>query len=173
MNWLTLTRVWSGENIDMLALAGRECSIFSFLDVAPIAFLWSVHLAGWLIAMYCPVQNCDWLVSWTPHEFEDSGSLQFPSLSIMVVMGVLSVLSAMLTTVLSEMWKMWDPFGAGTNTHAWTLGIATEIDNMLNEFYEYDTKGLIRKHAYMDPSAYLNDVGFGACGSSGNKAQTV
>ncbi|POR31561.1 Uncharacterized protein TPAR_08246 [Tolypocladium paradoxum] len=161
------------ENIDMLALAGRECGIFSFLDVAPIAFLWSVHLAGWLIAVYCPVQNCDWLVAWTPEEVEDSASLEFPSLSIMMVMAVLSVLSAMLTTILSEMWKMWDPFGAGTNTHAWTLGIASEIDNMLNEFYEYDTKGLIRKHAYMDPSAYLNDMGCGAGGSSGNRAQTV
>lgn len=157
----------------MLGLARRECSIFALIDVIPQAFLWSTHLAGWLIALYCPVQNCERLVSW-PHD--DDGKLDFPTMDLVLPMAALALLSAMLTTVLAEMWQMWDPFDKGTNTRAWTLGVANEIneiDNMLNEFYEYDTKGLVRKHAYMDTSAYLDDIGLGSCGSSGNRAQTV
>ncbi|KAM4064504.1 hypothetical protein HRG_005131 [Hirsutella rhossiliensis] len=158
------------ENIDMLSLAGRECGIFSLTDVLPVVFLHSVSVAGWLIALYSPIQRCDWIVDWAP---DGSTGINLPTLNAMVPMAVLSLMSSMLTTVLAEMWMMWDPFGKGTNTYGWTLGIAMEIDNMLNDFYEYDTDALVRAHTYMDPVPCRHEMGSDGGESSGDRAQTV
>ncbi|KAK3186463.1 hypothetical protein K4F52_004764 [Lecanicillium sp. MT-2017a] len=156
------------ENIDMLALAGRECSIFSKRDVTPVAVLWTIDICCRAIAFGTPIQHCDWLVNGTSEGFE------IPSLEILGSALVMSVLSATIMAVLSEMWTLWDPFGKGMNTFSWSLGIATEIDHMLNEFYEYDTKVLVRKHAYMDPSAQLNGMmNGGLCDCSSDRPQTV
>lgn len=169
----------AGENIDMLALAGRECSIFSYTDVAPVAFLWTVDVACRLLSFGIPAQNCDWLVNSTrpPRENFDavtgkhSTDIQLPMMVTMVSMAGIAVMSATILTVLNEMWKMWDPFGRGTNTYAWTLGVAMEIDNLVNEFYEYDTRGLVRMHAYMDPSSHPVDCNGQSIGDS--RPQTV
>lgn len=152
----------------MLALAGRECSIFSKRDVTPVAVLWTIDICCRAIAFGTPVQHCDWLVNGTSEGFE------IPSLEVLGSALVMSVLSATIMAVLSEMWTLWDPFGKGMNTFSWSLGIATEIDHMLNEFYEYDTKVLVRKHAYMDPSAQLNGMmNGGLCDCSSDRPQTV
>ncbi|PHH63189.1 hypothetical protein CDD81_6240 [Ophiocordyceps australis] len=167
------------ENIDMLALAGRELSVFSFNDVIPVAFLWSVTVASWLIAYYHPIQRCSLMVKWAITQgpvgvdVAHSTSLHLPSLQLWMPMAVVATLSAMLLTVLDEMWRMWDPFGGGMNSFAFTLGIASEIDNMMNEFYEYDIKTFVRKHSYMDSSAWLNTLGADSFDGSANRAQTV
>lgn len=154
----------------MLSLAGRECGIFSHTDVLPVVFLHSVSVAGWLIALYNPIQRCDWIVDWAP---DDSAGVKFPSFNVLLPMATLSLTSGMLTTVLAEMWRMWDPFGKGTNTYGWTLGIAMEIDNMLNDFYEYDSNALVRAHTYMNQVPARHDPGSYGGESSGDRAQTV
>ena len=51
--------------------------------------------------------------------------------------------------------------------------MAMEIDNMLNEFYEYDTRVLIRKHAYMDPSSHPDDLGSSRRAEGNSRPRTV
>lgn len=159
-----------GGNIDMLSLAGRECGIFSRTDVLPSVFLHSVSAAGWLIALYSPLQRCNWIVDWAP---DDSTVVRFPTLNAMIPMAILSLMSSMLTTVIAEMWRMWDPFGKGTNTYAWTLGIAMEIDNILNDFYEYDSNPPIRANTYMDPVHFRHGLTSDGGKNSGDAAQRV
>ena len=155
----------------MLALAGRECSVFSYTDIAPVAFLWSVDIACRMIAFATPIRNCDWIINST-HPSHGGQNIQIPTMMTLVAMVGISAICSMILTVLDEMWKMWDPFGRGTNTFSWTLGIAMEIDNMVNEFSEYDTRALLRKHAYMDPSSHPDDMTqTGATSSS--REQTV
>lgn len=155
----------------MLAMAGRECSIFSKCDVTPVAVLWTVDVCCRAIAFGMPVQHCSWLLNTTSGE---SSGFQFPTFGVLVSALGLSVLSATIMTVLAEMWTLWDPFGTAMNTFSWSLGIATEIDHMLNEFYEYDIKVLVRKHAYMDPSAELNGMIVGGiCDCNYERPQTV
>ncbi|UNI17753.1 hypothetical protein JDV02_004073 [Purpureocillium takamizusanense] len=161
------------ENIDILAQSGRECAVFAFTDVIPLESLCFVYMAGWLIALYVPVQHCNWFVQKPPLELELS-SQPVPTLAMLAAMAALSTSCSMLTTILSQMWRLWDPFRKGTNTYGWTLGIATEIDDLLNEFDEYDAKELLRKHSYMDPSAYLDDMKYdGGSTQPGSHAQTV
>lgn len=156
----------------MLALAGRECSLFSYSDVAPVAFMWTVDLCCRALAFGSPIQNCDWLVNAT-----DSSDLgfQIPRLGAVLSWIAVSIVSATILTILNEMWQLWDPFGKAVNAYSWSLGIASEIDNMLNEFYEYDTNILIRKHAYMDASAYFNGMlqGYGNGDCDCPERQTV
>ena len=124
--------------------------------------MWFVYVAGWLIALYAPLHHCNWFVQRTPTELEATENQPLPAVAILAVMAALSVLCSMLTTILSQMWRLWDPFGRGTNTYGWTLGIAMEIDDMLNEFDEYDAKEILRKHSYMDSLAYLTDMKYGS-----------
>ncbi|PHH84515.1 hypothetical protein CDD83_1824 [Cordyceps sp. RAO-2017] len=140
------------ENIDMLGLAGRECGIFGMADIVPITFLWSVWVAGWIIAVYNPIRMCSMVVAWVPPQVQDTDSVVFPPFRTMLPMAGLSVLSAVVTAMMAEMWRMWDPFNAGINCYGWTQGIAMEIDAMLNEFSEYDADELVRPHAYMTPA---------------------
>lgn len=88
----------------------------------------------------------------------DSPDLEFPRAGALVAYIVMALISATVMTILEEMWCLWDPYGKAINTLTWTRGIASEIDHMLNEFYEYDTATLIRKHAYMGASAQLNGL---------------
>ncbi|GJN71111.1 hypothetical protein PLICBS_005173 [Purpureocillium lilacinum] len=150
------------ESIDILAQSGRECTVFAFTDAIPLECMWFVYVAGWLIALYAPLHHCNWFVQRTPTELEATENQPLPAVAILAVMAALSVLCSMLTTILSQMWRLWDPFGRGTNTYGWTLGIAMEIDDMLNEFDEYDAKEILRKHSYMDSSAYLTDMKYGS-----------
>ncbi|KAK2597405.1 hypothetical protein QQS21_005953 [Conoideocrella luteorostrata] len=132
------------ENIDMLALAGRECFIFSYSDVAPF--------------------NSDRLSPVGEHLF------QWPNWSTTFAIAVMAIIIGCLLTILTEMWNMWDPVGRGINMYSWTLGMAREIDNLLNEFYEYDKSALIRKHAYMNPSSHPDDM---SAQTADSRPQTV
>lgn len=85
-------------------------------------------------------------------------------------MGVLTLVCAVIMMILAEMWAMWDPFGKGMNTFSWTLGIASEIDNMLNEFYEAQMKAPVREHRFM----YALVDGSGCSSPAlGNKVRTA
>ncbi|XWW97451.1 hypothetical protein V2A60_005433 [Cordyceps javanica] len=75
-------------------------------------------------------------------------------------MSFLATTCAMVMMVLAEMWSLWDPFGLGMNTFSWTLGIASEIDNMLNEFYESENKVPVREHKFMDVGNSHSDSAF-------------
>ncbi|KJZ77230.1 hypothetical protein HIM_03551 [Hirsutella minnesotensis 3608] len=161
------------ENIDMMSLAGRECAIFAIIDVIPLAFLWAVYSSGLVVALYCPVKLCESISDWAPVVEPGQIRIVYPSMYSLLAMASLSTASAVLLTCLSEMWAMWDPYGSGTNTFAWTLGIALEIDNILNEFYEYDTSNLVRVHSYMDTAGCLHRAGTDDYDNSGNRAQTV
>ncbi|QUC16620.1 uncharacterized protein UV8b_00861 [Ustilaginoidea virens] len=156
------------ENIDMLALAGRECCIFSSSDIAPVTFLWALNVACHSVAILTPVYHCDWIVNTNRPSPINDGSLQWPESATWAAITGAAVVGATILSILNEMWNMWDPFGRGINTYSWTLGIAMEIDNMVNEFYEYDTKALIRKHAYMAPSSHPYDHVTDNVGESSN-----
>ncbi|RSL73840.1 hypothetical protein CEP54_000186 [Fusarium duplospermum] len=128
------------ENIDMMAAAGRDCGIPAFRDnLNPIAFLRIVDTATRIVCLSIPVQTCTTL-AWsmmTRVAFEIGG---------------ISIITATALTILDEMWSLWDPYAKGINAYAWTLGIAREIDSMLNDVYDSDwdkDKGLpLRKHGY-------------------------
>lgn len=131
----------------MLALAGRECTVYAGGDVLPICMLWTVDLSCRSLALLMPLKHCGWYMG---SEFHHQ-PFYFSWRSI-----ALSLVCAITMMMLSEMWAFWDPFGKGMNVFSWSLGIASEIDNMLNEFYEQDTRVMVRKHAYMPPSRELN-----------------
>ncbi|KAH6889719.1 hypothetical protein B0T10DRAFT_571779 [Thelonectria olida] len=134
------------ENIDMLAFAGRESFINSFGDVSPTVLIWLIDVSVRIIALTLPAQNCDWIINTTQ---DVHGRLTVPTLMTVVAIFGLSAISATILTLLSEMWQMWDPFSCGINNHAWTLGLAREVDHMVNEFDEQDDCAKIRKHGYM------------------------
>lgn len=131
----------------MLSLAGRECSIFSYGDTSPVAFLWAMDIACHLLALGVPLQNCSWFIPSEP-----SSVLQYIFSESFVVMILIAAICASLLTLLDEMWRQWKPFDGGVNVESWTLGIASEIDNFVNEFHEYDSRVVIRGHAYMAQS---------------------
>lgn len=139
----------------MMALAGRECSVFAYRDVAPIAFLWAVDGSMRLIALVLPAQHCDYITN-SPRN--TAGEMMFPTAMTLLAMVGISSISAIILVLLQELWNMWDPFGKGINTFSWTLGIAREIDDMLNEYAEYDEKYLIRVHSYIRP-VFVPDAG--------------
>lgn len=137
----------------MLAQAGRECNIFSLQDVVPIALLYVVDFCCRVVAFGVPIQNCEWVINETDLQAHNS---IVPRAGAFVAWVMLSIIGAAMLSVLEEMWHLWDPLGKSTNVYSWSLGIASEIDHMLNEFYEHDTSILVRKHAYMDASVQLN-----------------
>ncbi|CEJ92927.1 hypothetical protein VHEMI08554 [[Torrubiella] hemipterigena] len=149
------------ENIDLFAMAGRDCGIYSLRDVVPITLLSVVDFCGRVVAFGVPVQNCEWIISETDAQVHNSVA---PRAEIFVAWVVLSIISAAVLSILDEMWRLWDPLGKSTNVYAWSLGIASEIDHMLNEFYEQDTSTLDRRHAYMGSSIPLSPPLVVSCG---------
>ncbi|KAF7551110.1 hypothetical protein G7Z17_g5232 [Cylindrodendrum hubeiense] len=101
------------------------------------------------------LQNCDWIIN-SPRN--TGGNIMIPTAMTLVAIFGISAMSATILTLLQELWNMWDPFGKGINTFAWTLGIAREIDDMLNEYDEYDENSLIRVHSYMQPG-FMGSMG--------------
>lgn len=59
---------------------------------------------------------------------------------------ILALICTVGMMLLDEMWSMWDPYGRGINVHSWTLGIAMEIDAMINEFNEWKTMRVVQPH---------------------------
>ncbi|OAA69629.1 hypothetical protein ISF_02899 [Cordyceps fumosorosea ARSEF 2679] len=141
------------ENIDMLALAGRECTVYGGSDVIPLCMLWTIDVCSRGIAFTVPIRRCSWFMS-------TSG------LPLVWRMAILAVTSAMVIILLNEMWSLWDPFGRGVNTFSWTLGIASEIDNMINEFYESENKVPVREHKFMDSGEYLSSSNSSSSGAT-------
>jgi hypothetical protein len=135
-----------GENIDMLAYSGRESFVNSFGDISPQVLIWVIDVSVRIIALTLPAQNCDWIINTTK---DVHGYLMFPTLMTFVAILGISAVSATVLTLLSEMWQMWDPYSYGLNNHSWMLGIAREIDYMVNEYDEQDECAKIRRHAYM------------------------
>ncbi|KAM3513511.1 hypothetical protein MY11210_002798 [Beauveria gryllotalpidicola] len=125
------------ESIEILAFGGRECTVYASCDVIPNCTLWTVDICCRLIALSVPIRRCSWLVKPV-------------GMDLIVRMALLVVMPAAAMLILAEMWSLWNPFGKGLNTFSWTLGIASEIDNMLNEFYESETKVPVREHKFMD-----------------------
>lgn len=123
----------------MLALAGRECTVYAGCDVVPLCMLWTVDVCSRVVALVMPVRRCAWIDS------ARGSYVTWP-------MGFLALVCTVIMMILAEMWSMWDPFGQGMNPFSWTLGIASEIDNMLNEFYESENKVPVREHKFMDVS---------------------
>ncbi|EGX97083.1 hypothetical protein CCM_01742 [Cordyceps militaris CM01] len=127
------------EKINMLALAGGESSVYGGPSVAPIFLFGVVDVIGRGVAVVLPIRQCQWIVS-------QSGINLGLSFRIMV----LAMASALIMMVLTEMWSLRTPFQSGINTFPWTLGIASETDNMLNEFDESRTVLPVREHKYLD-----------------------
>ncbi|RSL67133.1 hypothetical protein CEP51_012699 [Fusarium floridanum] len=128
------------ENIDMMAVAGRDCGIYAYREnLNPIAFLWTTDIVTRIVCLSIPIQTCT--------------TLSWPMITRVVfeIVGI-SIVTATTLTILDEMWGIWDPYAKGINAYSWTLGIAREIDSMLNDVYDSDWDkdgGLpLRKHGY-------------------------
>ena len=164
----------------MLALAGRECSIFCYTDAVPQVFLWTIDIASRLLAFSIPGQNCGFFAA-TNHAAASSSSASLPLKAYhCLAMVLFALISASLVAILDEMWRMWDPFGRGLNLEAWTLGIAREIDNVLNDFYEGDDDDdgggdgvLSRRHSYMEQPCSARGSRTSGSGSCDDRALTV
>lgn len=128
----------------MMAMAGRECAVSTRNDVVPIAFLWTIDIASRILVFAMPIHNCGLLVK----------ARGTSGIALILSIFFLAIIGATHLTIVNEMWRMWDPFQEGVDSTAWACGVALEIDNMLNEFYEYDTSVLVRKHAYMRQRVY-------------------
>lgn len=133
----------------MLALAGRETTVYTGGDVVPVCILVTVDVCCRMLALLIPIQRCSWFMA----DESEGGALV---LSWKFVL--LALVCAAVMTILEEMLTMWNPFGRAMNTFPWSLGIASEIDNMLNEFYEYDRGVMVRKHGYMQSSRERNEM---------------
>jgi hypothetical protein len=136
--FLTIT----GENIDVMALSGRESLIYSYDDVIPVGFLKLFSVIGCGMCFMVPFMlDFDW----------DSSSMAQKILPWLFV----AFVSATGLTILGEISRLWMTFRR-MNTYAWTLGIAREIDVLLqsqkgtrwkdrnNNLLEID----YRKHGY-------------------------
>ncbi|KAJ3511607.1 hypothetical protein NM208_g15411 [Fusarium decemcellulare] len=123
------------ENIDIMAVSGRECTVFSYPDAAPLSFLWALGLTASALCFIFPIQLCAEIDRRHPIET----SLKF--LAIVVI-------SATAFTVLIEVTGLWDPYGRAVNMYSWTLGIAREIDCMMDEYDSTDFNAAGRRHGY-------------------------
>ncbi|KAI8713492.1 hypothetical protein NCS52_01293900 [Fusarium sp. LHS14.1] len=128
------------ENADMMGMHGRESSIYAYRDYStPIVLLWIIDIATRVLCIGLPLQTCT-VLSWSM-----MGRVVFEITGI-------SLIAATAFTVLSEIWRLWDPHLKGINMYSWTLGVAREIDAMLNDVYDSDLdehRGLpLRKHGY-------------------------
>ncbi|RGP65772.1 hypothetical protein FSPOR_7033 [Fusarium sporotrichioides] len=129
------------ENIDVMAISGRECLVYSYRDAVPVAFLqvFKSIAMGMLFAVPFFI-NID-LKRMTTSEW----------LCLCLLIGVVGTAGL---TILSEIDCMWKAFNKGMNTYAWSLGIAREIDKLLeepcdstlNHRYDGEPNVSIRKH---------------------------
>ncbi|KAM0429691.1 hypothetical protein ACHAPT_006297 [Fusarium lateritium] len=129
------------ENADALGIAGRESRIYAYWDFHPGVLLWVMDITTRVLCFVLPIQTCITLAR---------AMMIRTSLEILGM----SIIGATTITALSEMWRLWDPYDKGINSYSWTLGIAREIDAMLNDDFDSDRamdKGLPpRKHGYDD-----------------------
>ncbi|KAG8354704.1 hypothetical protein FVEN_g7392 [Fusarium venenatum] len=131
------------ENIDVMAISGRECLVYSYTDAVPRAFLWVLKIIAKVMLLAVPLFiNVDW-----------------KSLAVskrLYLCLLIGAVGASGLTILDEIDCMWKAFKKGMNTYAWSLGIAREIDELLNEpndiirmhWYNGVPNSSIREHSY-------------------------
>lgn len=117
-----------------MALSARESLIYSHDDVIPVGFL---NLFGIIARGMCfaiPfILDFDWDSLSMPHRI-------LPWLFVAFV-------SAAGLTILGETSRLWKTFRR-MNTYAWTLGIAQEIDKLLQDQNGREDVDM-RKHGYI------------------------
>ena len=155
----------------MLALFGRQCSVYAYPDICPLVLMWTFYIGSAMSALFIPLQNCQWIVSSTNPMVT---GVALPTAMSCMFMFIMSIISSTILAVVDEMWSMWDPLGKAINTFSWTLGLAMEIDTMLNEFDEHDPKCFIRRQSYMGSSGKPSrDFSQRESSGSGSRPQTV
>ncbi|KAL6920928.1 hypothetical protein FSST1_004954 [Fusarium sambucinum] len=131
------------ENIDVMAISGRECLVYSYTDAVPRAFLWVLKTIARVMLLTVPLFiNIDWK--------------SLAGLKRLCLCFLIGLVGASGLTILSEIDCMWKAFKRGMNTYAWSLGIAREIDELLNEpndivrmhWYNGVPNSSIREHSY-------------------------
>lgn len=132
-----------GENIDVMAISGRECLVYSYKDAVPIAFLRVFKGIASVMLFAVPLFiNIEW-----------KGMVLSRRLCLCLLIGCVGAAGL---TILSEVDCMWKAFDKGMNSYAWSLGIAREIDKLLEEpedsilhhRYGGELNTSIRKHRY-------------------------
>ncbi|RFN52271.1 hypothetical protein FIE12Z_3457 [Fusarium flagelliforme] len=122
------------ENIDVMALSAREGLIYSHDDVIPVGFLNIFGVIARGMCFMVPfILDFDW----------DSLSMTHRILPWLLI----AFVSATGLTIIGETSRLWKTFRR-MNTYAWTLGIAQEIDKLVQD---QDGREEIdeRKHGYM------------------------
>ncbi|CAF3449976.1 unnamed protein product [Fusarium graminearum] len=131
------------ENIDVMAISGRECLVYSYKDAVPIAFLRVFKGIASVMLFAVPLFiNIEW-----------KGMVLSRRLCLCLLIGCVGAAGL---TILSEVDCMWKAFDKGMNSYAWSLGIAREIDKLLEEpedsilhhRYGGELNTSIRKHRY-------------------------
>lgn len=129
-----------------MGTTGKDCNLNHPHDAVPWQLLWMITICARCLSLFYPINNCDYMVN---SEAQGRGR-NWSTHSAMINMGAIALLSSAIITLLDEAWDFWDPFNRAINTYSWSLGIARELDMILNDFYEVDASMLSRKHAYMD-----------------------
>lgn len=131
-----------------MSALGREIQVGTMRDVNPTIFLYTVYIASLILVIRLPIDNCSRLINSTL--IISSAQPEIPTVRTLISIFFIAVLCALIITIVKEGWDMWDPLSSGhMNTDGWTLGIAMELDALLNQFYETDPGAMIRKHSYM------------------------
>lgn len=131
------------ENIDVMAISGRECLVYSYKDAVPIAFLRVFKGIASVMLFAVPFFI----------DIEWKGMVLLKRLCLCLLIGCVGAAGL---TILSEVDCMWKAFDKGMNSYAWSLGIAREIDKLLEEpedsvlhhRYGGEPNTSIRKHRY-------------------------
>jgi hypothetical protein len=127
---------------------GREIHVCTMRDVTPTVFLYTVYLAALALVIWLPIENCSRLINTTL--VIPSAQPEIPTIRTIFVLIFAAIIFALLLTIVRQAWHMWNSLSSGVmNTDGWTLGIAMELDALLNQFYETDPAAMIRKHSYM------------------------
>jgi hypothetical protein len=101
-----------------------------------------MNIACWIALITYPIRYCEMLInSGEP----DNMAHQIPTLMTILQWFAVAIPGPVIMMLRDEMWGIWHPYKLGINVHSWILGIAREMDLLVNDFYEYKP---IRKHSY-------------------------
>lgn len=118
--------------MNSISLGGKECTVHCYYDKVPAVFLWAVRIGVHILVLSLPIELRDWIA--TPIAWEEwDGFFRPPDYSKILPIIIIAIICTYGLTLLDEMWSMWDPYGPGVNVHGWTLGIAMEVDALINE----------------------------------------
>lgn len=89
-----------------------------------------------------PIKHCEMLINSTgPH----ITAHDIPTLATLLTMFCVAIPGPVMFMLTDEMWAIWNPYRLGINVHSWILGIAREMDLLVNDFYEPEP---VRPHSY-------------------------